>query len=205
VSAFDFTPGVWGSAENRHRMVAITMRVHAAARARDPRLADLREFAGTEDGQTVVTFNCADGSAKSPFDSSHLDHCHGSLWRGRADRDHSSIVAVMLGEGEDMTPEQDAKLTFVFNALQRLDGGNAIGEIYLRLSGGEPTGPDNKKLPYNLRSILAATTRPAIDPAALAAALAPLLQVPAADVLAVLTSSAGQEALIRAANAAEDS
>jgi hypothetical protein len=97
VSAFDFTPGSWGTADNRNKMVAITKRVRAAARARDPRLADLREFAGTEDGRNVVTFYCADGSAKSPFDSSHLDHCHGSFWRSRANNDHSGIVAVMLG------------------------------------------------------------------------------------------------------------
>lgn len=97
VSAFDFTPGDWGTAENRRRMIAITGRVHAAAKARDPRLSSLREFAGTLDGRNVVTFNCADGSLKSPFDSSHLDHVHGSFWRARADHDHSGIVSVMLG------------------------------------------------------------------------------------------------------------
>lgn len=44
----------------------------------------------------------------------------------------------------------------------------------------------------------------AVNVQALAAALAPLLQVPATDVLGVLQSSAGQEALARAAEYAED-
>lgn len=97
VSAFDFTPGVWGTADNRRRMVEITARVYTAAKAGDPRLSNLREFAGTLDGRTVVTFNCADGSLKGPFDSSHLDHVHGSFWRSSAANDHAGIIEVMLG------------------------------------------------------------------------------------------------------------
>lgn len=97
-SAFDFVPGPWGTADNRQRMREITGRVLAAAKARDPRLAALREFAGTLDGRNVVTFNCADGGLKSPFDSSHLDHVHGSFWRSRAGRDHGGIVEIMLGD-----------------------------------------------------------------------------------------------------------
>lgn len=97
ISAYDFTPGAWGTVENRRRMRLITGRVYAAAKARDPRLANLREFAGTLDGRTVVTFNCSDGSLKAPFDSSHLDHIHGSVWRSRAADDHTGIVEVMLG------------------------------------------------------------------------------------------------------------
>lgn len=97
VSAFDFTPGAWGTADNRAKMRQITSRVYAAAKAHDPRLSSLREFAGTLDGINVVTFNCADGSLKTPFDRSHLDHCHGSFWRSRAANDHTGIVEVMLG------------------------------------------------------------------------------------------------------------
>lgn len=106
VSAFDFTPGVWGSADNRAKMRQITGRVYAAAKARDPRLSDLREFAGTLDGVNVVTFNCSDGAARSPFDSSHLDHCHGSFWRSRAANDHSGVLEVLLGD--DMSVHSDA-------------------------------------------------------------------------------------------------
>jgi hypothetical protein len=79
--------------------------VRAAARANDPRLSTMREFAGTEDGVHVVTFYAQGGADKTPFDSSHLDHCHGSLWRDTNENDHQGIVDVMLGvptgENED--------------------------------------------------------------------------------------------------------
>lgn len=103
ISAFDFTPGDWGTAENRRRMIEITKRMRAAARRNDPRLADLFEFAGTEDGKTVITFYCQGGEAKAPFDLSHLDHIHGSFYRGRAANNHRGVIEVMLGlEDNDM-------------------------------------------------------------------------------------------------------
>jgi hypothetical protein len=71
--------------------------VRAAARASDPRLSTLREFAGTEDGRNVVTFYAQGGGDKAPFDSSHLDHAHGSFWRDTNENDHQGIVDVMLG------------------------------------------------------------------------------------------------------------
>lgn len=104
VSAFDFTPGVWGTPDNRAKMITITTRMRAAARANDPRLADLREFAGTEDGTHVVTFSCQGGADKTPFDSSHLDHGHGSFFRNKSENDHQGVVDVMLGRrDEDMS------------------------------------------------------------------------------------------------------
>lgn len=97
VSAFDFTPGVWGSSDNRAKMIQITKRMRAAAKAGDPRVRNLREFAGTEDGVNVVTIDMQTGGDRDPFDPSHLDHCHGSFYRERAAMDHSGIVQVMLG------------------------------------------------------------------------------------------------------------
>ncbi len=113
VSAFDFTPGEWGSPRNRRLMAELTRRVFAAAKARDPRLSNLREFAGTLDGETVVTFNCADGSLKDPFDSSHLDHVHGSFWRSRAAADHTGVLHVMLGTRAGLETRED--LMFLAN------------------------------------------------------------------------------------------
>jgi hypothetical protein len=110
ISAFDFVPGSWGTPGNRALMRELTGRVYDAAKNRDSRLSSLREFAGTLNGTSVVTFNCADGSLKSPFDSSHLDHVHGSLWRSRAANDHSGILAVMLGEDMALTPEEYAEI-----------------------------------------------------------------------------------------------
>jgi len=101
VSAFDFTPAEWGTPDNRQKMVTITKRMRAAARANDPRLATLREIAGTEDGRHVVTFKAQGGADLSPFDSSHLDHVHGSFWRDSNEQDHQGIVDVMLGTGGD--------------------------------------------------------------------------------------------------------
>src|SRR5882724_7129713 len=59
ISAFDFTPGEWGTGLNRQRMREITSRVLAACKAHDPRVGDLYEFAGTLDGSHVVTFDGA--------------------------------------------------------------------------------------------------------------------------------------------------
>lgn len=174
VSAFDFTPGSWGTQDNRNRMIVITKRVRAAARARDPRLANLREFAGTEDGRNVVTFNCSDGSAKSPFDSSHLDHVHGSFWRSRAANDHTGIVEVMLGAP-----------TGVFMALSDQQQQDLWEWMALLVDPGtQPTGRpgDRFHFPPTLMQIKAkvdALAAGGVDPAAVAALvveqLAPVL------------------------------
>lgn len=112
VSAFDFTPGEWGSSDNRRKMIELTKRMRAAARAYDPRLADLREIAGTEDGVHVVTFKAQGGGDLDPFDPTHLDHLHGSFWRDGAANDHRGIVDVMLGLGAHT--EDD--VSFIINA-----------------------------------------------------------------------------------------
>lgn len=146
VSAFDFTPGVWGSAENRRRMQLITSRVYVAAQHGDPRLANLREFAGTLDGKTVITFNCADGSIKAPFDISHLDHGHGSLWRSRAANSHTGIVDVMLGIPEvDMDANQAQQLTNLHEWTKNYLQGNVTG-TWPHSGGVLPELVPNKRL-----------------------------------------------------------
>jgi hypothetical protein len=102
ISAFDFTPGVWGTTANRQQMIVITKRMRAAAKARDPRVRKVREFAGTEDGRTVVTIDMQTGGDRTPFDLSHLDHGHGSVFREFAADDHTGIFEVMAGIGDDM-------------------------------------------------------------------------------------------------------
>jgi hypothetical protein len=108
VSAFDFTPGEWGSPDNRAKMMVLTKRLRAAARALDRRLADLREIAGTEDGENVVTFFAQGGVDKDPFNSSHLDHVHGSFWRSRNENNHQGIVEVMLGVKQEDEEEMSS-------------------------------------------------------------------------------------------------
>jgi hypothetical protein len=105
VCAFDFTPGEWGSADNRAKMIELTKRLRAAARANDPRLANWYEFAGTEDGKNVVTFYAQGGGAKSPFDRTHLDHIHGSGYRDNIENDHTGLGDILLGV--DKTKEDD--------------------------------------------------------------------------------------------------
>jgi hypothetical protein len=117
-SAFDFTPGVWGSADNRRKMIDITKRLRAAARAHDARLADYFEFAGTEDGKNVVTFYAQGGEDKSPFDPSHLDHIHGSKYRSRADNDDSGVGDVILGVGGGSGGEEDDDMGASFGPIE---------------------------------------------------------------------------------------
>jgi hypothetical protein len=112
VAAFDFTPGVWGSADNRSKMRLITRRLLDACQAHDPRVAELREFAGTLDGENVITWDCSRNAFKTPFDSSHLDHLHGSIYRSKTRADHSGIVSVILGEDMAWTDQQVADAVF---------------------------------------------------------------------------------------------
>jgi hypothetical protein len=120
VAAFDFTPGVWGSSDNRKKMIAITARMIDALKRNDPRVAAVREFAGTLDGTTVVTYDHARRAFKAPFDSSHLDHGHGSIYRTMTRADHSGIVSVILGESmAEWTQQQinDVVYTLTANPL----------------------------------------------------------------------------------------
>lgn len=95
--AVDSTPGNWGTAENRRRMQVATANLINAAKAHDPRMRAVREIAGTLDGKHVVTWDCARNAFKDPFDSSHLDHYHVSLYRGMAADDHTGIFEVIAG------------------------------------------------------------------------------------------------------------
>jgi hypothetical protein len=121
--AFDFVPGAWGSVDNRNKMKAITRRFLEAAQERDPRLAALREIAGTLDGVNVARIRCSDGAILSPFDRSHLDHLHGSFWRSRARWNHSGIVQIMIGKENGMkmilVAEQPGAQVWLSNLIQR--------------------------------------------------------------------------------------
>lgn len=122
-SACDFTPHAWGSAENNRRMIDITNRMYAAALARDPRVQQCREFAGTFDGASVVRFRCDGGAIQSPFDSSHLEHGHWSFWRSRVNWSHQGLFEVITGEESAMrmilVAEQPGAQVWLSNMITR--------------------------------------------------------------------------------------
>jgi len=106
IAAFDFGPGVWGTAENRRLMVVQTGRLIAAAKA--GRLAGVRQIIGTLDGKTVIGYDVATGRTFAS-DLSHLDHWHLTFdrrqMRNRALMER--IVAIALGEDDDVITAED--------------------------------------------------------------------------------------------------
>jgi hypothetical protein len=113
IAGADFTPGDWGTAANRAIMIEQTTRLrNALVRGQ---LAGVTQVIGTLDGRTVVGTR-PDGSTFSS-DDSHLEHWHLTLERRRcADRSvMERIVAVALGEDDDMTDE-DRKILNAINA-----------------------------------------------------------------------------------------
>lgn len=158
--AFDFTPAEWGTADNTAKMIELTKRLRAAARARDPRLDAYYEFAGTEDGENVVTFYADGGESKSPFDDSHLHHVHASKYRSMADNDDTGVGDVMLGVGVSVEQEEDEHMSMGAIPLGSnetsisVPGGAAGGgtrQKWFAACNETKLGADGKRPPYALR------------------------------------------------------
>lgn len=63
-------------------MQLVTLRLLAAAKAGDPRLAAVREFSGTTDGKVTHSYDLSTGrEAFGEWDASHLWHVHLSFYR----------------------------------------------------------------------------------------------------------------------------
>lgn len=114
IAGFDFTPGVWGTAENRRRMSVQTGRLLAAMKA--GQLEGVRELYGTVDGRTVTGWNNVENRTASS-DPSHLDHWHLSLDRRRMTDQAlmERVVAIVMGDDMELTdkialPSQLVKL-----------------------------------------------------------------------------------------------
>lgn len=103
IGGVDWTPGVWGTAENRRRMIEITGRVIAEMKA--GRLPEVREVYGTLDARTVTGWNNVEDRVATS-DDSHLDHLHLGI-----DRRHANNRALMerLADliGGDMYTQDD--------------------------------------------------------------------------------------------------
>jgi hypothetical protein len=136
ICAFDFTPADENKPENKVLMKAITQRVLDAAKARDPRLADVAQFAGTIDGDHVITFRGFDGAPLDPFDRTHLTHVHGSIFRSRAANDHTGIFEVMIGEDMGLTAAQNNALAEVWATLVSIRDGKSVTGV-----PSHPAGP----------------------------------------------------------------
>jgi hypothetical protein len=119
IGGFDFTPGTVEA------MVAQCKRIYAAMRA--GQLDEVREFFGNVDGDQVVDGwdNVRDRAASS--DSSHLWHWHLTIDRRRcADRAlMERIVAIALGDEDDMSAEAEEKIDSTWNAM--FFGGGSMG------------------------------------------------------------------------------
>ncbi len=72
-SALDFTPGAWGTVDNRSKMQVLTARMITAMKA--GRCDEVLEVFGTLDGRTVTGWR-NDLNREATSDSSHLDHIH---------------------------------------------------------------------------------------------------------------------------------
>lgn len=73
IAAGDFTPGAWGTTQNRQLVAQQTTRLWNEATA--GRLLGVTQIQGTLDGRTTAGLNVGSGSTFKP-DSSHLDHWH---------------------------------------------------------------------------------------------------------------------------------
>lgn len=108
IAGFDFTPGEWGTAENRRLMRIYTRRLLNGMQS--GRLNEVFEMFGTLDGDEVTGWNNQENRVITA-DSSHLDHFHLSL-----DRRHCAdkalmerILAIALGEDDDDMANVDQK------------------------------------------------------------------------------------------------
>lgn len=97
--AVDFTPG------NADTMIAMSQRLAAAVQA--GRCPQLREWYGNVDGDQVVDGWDLLANRAATSDSSHLWHVHMSFLRARAGDDHANLFAILTGEDDMMSPEQD--------------------------------------------------------------------------------------------------
>jgi hypothetical protein len=113
IAGFDLTPGVWGTADNRAKVAALTRRYVAAGKA--GRLPGVFEAIGTLDGKTPVGIDLPEGTTW-PADWTHVDHSHLTLDRRRVgDRAvMERVLAVALGEeDDDMATSKDEWLTLL--------------------------------------------------------------------------------------------
>jgi hypothetical protein len=121
-------------AVHNQRTLAVWCVAQCQANAPDSR--DIREIIYTADGRTVRRWDRL--GKRTTGDSSHLWHTHFSFFRDavKAGRDQRPLftrylteIGLLAGEDNDMTPEQDRRLTAVDNRLFALYRGDATVKL----------------------------------------------------------------------------
>ncbi len=160
-------------------LIPMCQRLDAAVRAE--KLEKVTEWYGNRDGDSRVDGfdNIANRVASS--DSSHLWHLHISFDRGRANEDHSDLLAILTGG--PLMALTDKEQEDLYRRVCNLDAWMHQG-----LSGGAPAvsgvkygfgrGDEQPPIPFALNATLAKLATAGVDPAELAAALAPYLPKP---------------------------
>lgn len=171
IAGFDFTPGAWGTADNRQKMIVLTRRLTDAMKA--GRLPQLRQVFGTLDGVTVYGWDNPT-QRRITADDSHLDHIHGGMDRRLANDNDAvaGIGAVMLGD--DMSTED------VTAGIKNAEYAAAKRTALPGTEGADPTGKYGRALNDSQNEIAARQLQPVLDAvAALDAKVQQLLDRPA--------------------------
>lgn len=113
----------------QRQVIEISHRLHAAMRTRDPRVAQVREYFGTLDGENVSGWSSSLNEAVSS-DDSHLTHVHLSFYRSMADADHSGLLEVITNEGDDDMPMTEDDVTKIWR-YWRAPGGVCLEDHLL--------------------------------------------------------------------------
>lgn len=176
IAAIDITPGEWGTTANRRRVAAITARLVAAMRAGE--LDEVFEVYGADTDLTSVTGYNNRENREASSDDSHLDHVHVGIDRRKL-RDRAALgrlVAVILGE--DMSPENEAKLLKQVNDLHY--------GTYTNGGDGRPPGSITGQLDQLVRDVAAVKliAEDEADLDALAEKVAAKLTLPTAEQIA---------------------
>lgn len=103
-SALDFTPALWGSADNRAKMRVLTGRMIGAMKAGE--CEEVIECFGTLDGKNVAGWR-NDLNEPASSDDSHLDHIHVRFDRRYCNDNAvmSKVAAILLGDDMALTDD----------------------------------------------------------------------------------------------------
>ncbi|MEV4417036.1 hypothetical protein [Catellatospora sp. NPDC049609] len=124
IAAIDITPGVWGTADNRRKVAAITARIIAAMKSGELDFV-FEVYGAAADLTTVTGYNNRENRAATA-NSSHLDHVHAGIDRRKL-RDRAALArlaSIVIGDDMSETTQDEVhdQHTFVFYGGDRSSG-----------------------------------------------------------------------------------